>query len=54
MALASELCVWNGGVSPGELGTLLTTVESDRRRRIVLLLPLSTALSEDLRAATWR
>ena len=54
LALASELCVWNGGICRGELGLLLTTVESDRRRRIVLLLPLSTALSEDLRAATWR
>ena len=43
-ALASELCVWNGGVSPGELGTLLTTVESDRRRRICLSLLLSTRL----------
>ena len=54
LALASELCVWNGGVVSWSAGTLLTTVESDRRRRIVLLLPLSTALSEDLRAATWR
>ena len=45
-ALASELCVWNGGVSPGELGTLLTTVESDRRRRICLSLLLSTRLSD--------
>ena len=53
LALASELCVWNG-FCRGELGLLLTTVESDRRRRIVLLLPLSTALGEDLRAATWR
>ena len=53
LALASELCVWNG-FCRGELGLLLTTVESERRRRIVLLLPLSTALSEDLRAATWR
>ena len=53
LALASDECVWNG-FCRGELGLLLTTVESDRRRRIVLLLPLSTALSEDLRAATWR
>ena len=53
LALASDECVWNG-FRRGELGLLLTTVESDRRRRIVLLLPLSTALSEDLRAATWR
>ena len=44
LALASELCVWNGGVSPGELGTLLTTVESDRRRRICLSLLLSMRL----------
>ena len=35
LALASELCVWNG-LCRGELGLLLTTVESDRRRRIVL------------------
>ena len=45
LALASELCVWNG-FCLGELGLLLTTVESDRRRRMVLLLPLSTALSD--------
>ena len=48
MALASELCVWNGGVSPGELGTLFTTVESDRRRRICLSLLLSMRLSPAL------
>ena len=53
MALASELCVWNG-FCLGELGLLLTTVESDRRRRMVLLLLLSLRLTEVLRAASWR
>ena len=53
MALASELCVWNG-FCRGELGLLLTTVESDRRRRIVLLPLVSERVNEDLRAASWR
>ena len=57
LALASDECVWNGDVGRGEngeLGPLLTTVESDRRRRIVLLLLLSAVVIEDLRAASWR
>ena len=56
LALASDECVWNGDVGRGEngeLGPLLTTVESERRRRIVLLL-LSAVVIEDLRAASWR
>ena len=47
LALASDECVWNGDVGRGEngeLGPLLTTVESDRRRRICLSLLLSTRL----------
>ena len=54
LALASDECVWNGDVGRGEngeLGPLLTPVESDRRRRIVLLLLLSAVVIEDLRAA---
>ena len=52
LALASDECVWNGDVGRGEngeLGPLLTTVESERRRRIVLLLLLSAParLAED-------
>ena len=57
LALASDECVWNGDVGRGEngeLGPLLTTVESERRRRIVLLLLLSAVVIEDLRAASWR
>ena len=54
LALASDECVWNGDVCRGELGTLLTTVESERRRRIVLLPLVSERVNEDLRAASWR
>ena len=53
LALASELCVWNG-FCRGELGLLRTTVESERRRRIVLLPLVSERVNEDLRAASWR